>query len=113
MQSDKPDTNSKRASDGSANSHLYGMILDNIDRAVIAFNNDGVITLFNPAAEALMKCSSRQFVGKSYKNLFSNQETLLYLVKVALQEGRSITDDEGLYLQRSNAESLPVNAYTA
>jgi two-component system nitrogen regulation sensor histidine kinase GlnL len=113
MQSDRTDTNSKRASDGSANSHLYGMILDNIDRAVIAFNNDGVITLFNPAAEALMKCSSRQFVGKSYKNLFSNQETLLYLVKVALQEGRSITDDEGLYLQRSNAESLPVNAYTA
>ena len=113
MQSDKPDTNSKRTSDGNANSNLYGMILENIDRAVIAFDNDGLITLFNPAAEDLMKCSSRQFIGKSYKDLFSNQETLLYLVKVALEEGRSIADDEGLYLQRSNAESLPVNAYTA
>jgi len=98
---------------GDSMSDLYGMILENIDRAVIAFDNDGRITLFNPAAEALMECSSRQVVGKSYQDLFRDQETLLYLVKIALEEGRSITDDEGLYLHRSNASPLPVNAYTA
>jgi len=112
MPHDRTDSTAKTFT-GDSISNLYGMILDNIDRAVIAFNSDGKITLFNPAAEALMECSSRQIVGKSYQDLFKNQETLLYLVKVALKEGRSITDDEGLFLHRSNASPLPVNAYTA
>lgn len=92
---------------------LYGMILDNIDRAVIAFNQMGLVTLFNPAAEALMEYSSRQMIGRHFGEIFKSQETLLYLVKVALEEGRSITDDEGLYLHRDNASPLPVNAYAA
>jgi len=112
MPHDRSDSSAKTFA-GDSISNLYGMILDNIDRAVIAFDSDGRITLFNPAAEALMECSSRQIVGKSYQDLFKNQETLLYLVKVALKEGRSITDDEGLFLHRSNASPLPVNAYTA
>ncbi len=112
MPHDRYDASAKTFA-GDSISNLYGMILDNIDRAVIAFDSDGRITLFNPAAEALMECSSRQVVGKSYQDLFRDQETLLYLVKVALEEGRSITDDEGLYLHRSNASPLPVNAYTA
>lgn len=112
MPHDRSDSTEKTFA-GDSISNLYGMILDNIDRAVIAFDSDGRITLFNPAAEALMECSSRQIVGKSYQDLFKNQETLLYLVKVALKEGRSITDDEGLFLHRSNASPLPVNAYTA
>ena len=112
MPHDRSDSSAKTFA-GDSISNLYGMILDNIDRAVIAFDSDGRITLFNPAAEALMECSSRQIVGKSYQDLFRDQETLLYLVKVALEEGRSITDDEGLYLHRSNASPLPVNAYTA
>jgi len=112
MPHDRSDSSAKTFA-GDSISNLYGMILENIDRAVIAFDSDGWITLFNPAAEALMECSSRQVVGKSYQDLFRDQETLLYLVKVALEEGRSITDDEGLYLHRSNASPLPVNAYTA
>jgi two-component system nitrogen regulation sensor histidine kinase GlnL len=112
MPHDRSDSGAKTFT-GDSISNLYGMILDNIDRAVIAFDSDGRITLFNPAAEALMECSSRQIVGTSYHDLFKNQETLLYLVKVALKEGRSITDDEGLFLHRSNASPLPVNAYTA
>jgi two-component system nitrogen regulation sensor histidine kinase GlnL len=98
---------------GENSSNLYGRILDNIDRAVIAFDQKGVIILFNPAAEALMECSSRQILGKHYKDFFKDQEILLYLVKVGLEEGRSITDDEGLYLQRANQSRVPVNAYTA
>ncbi len=94
-------------------STLYGMILENIDRAVIAFDQEGWITLFNPAAEALMQRSSRQMIGQHYQERFKDQETLLYLVKVALEEGRSITDDEGLYLYLTNTAPLPVNAYAA
>jgi two-component system nitrogen regulation sensor histidine kinase GlnL len=89
------------------------MILENIDRAVIAFDQEGRIILFNPAAEALIERSSRQIIGQHYQELFKDQKTLLYLVKVALVEGRSITDDEGLYLHRLNAVPLPVNAYAA
>ena len=96
-----------------SDSTLYGMILENIDRAVVAFDQEGHITLFNPAAEALMERSSRQMIGQNYQELFKDQKTLLYLVKVALVEGRSITDDEGLYLHRLNAAPLPVNAYAA
>jgi two-component system nitrogen regulation sensor histidine kinase GlnL len=92
---------------------LYGRILENIDRAVIAFDQEGRITLFNPAAEALIQRSARQVVGQHYEILFNGQETLLYLIHVALNESRSITDDEGLYLNRTNAAPLPVNAYAA
>ncbi len=105
--------NQKPAAPTNSGSALYAMILENIDRAVIAFNQAGRITLFNPAAEALMKRSSRQMIDQHYQGLFKDQKTLLYLVKVALEEGRSITDDEGLYLQRSDAAPLPVNAYAA
>ena len=113
MPHDGPDLRNPNGLTVESNSNLYGMILDNIDRAVIAFDHEGRITLFNPAAEALMECSSRQVLGKRYQDLFSGQETLLYLVRVALEEGRSITDDEGLYLMRPNSSPLPVNAYTA
>jgi len=108
----KPMDKESRLSPGN-DSTLYGMILENIDRSVIAFDQEGRITLFNPAAEALMERSSRQMIGKHYQELFKDQETLLYLVKVALMESRSITDDEGLYLIRANASPLPVNAYAA
>lgn len=91
---------------------LYGMILENIDRAVIAFDQEGKVTLFNPAAETLTESSARQMLGQDYRDLFKQQETLLYLVKVALEEGRPITDDESLYMHRASSSPLPVNAYT-
>lgn len=92
---------------------LYGRILENIDRAVIAFDQECRVTLLNPAAEALLERSSKQVQGHHCRELFKNQDTLIYLVKVALEEGRSITDDEGLYLHRANAAPIPVNAYAA
>jgi two-component system nitrogen regulation sensor histidine kinase GlnL len=108
-----PKSTSKPVITNDVESNLYGKILDNIDRAVIAFDQNGLITLFNPAAETLMERSSRQMRGKSYQYLFEKQDTLLYLVKVALEDGRSITDDEGLYLNRASSEPIPVNAYAA
>ncbi len=96
-----------------SDSNLYAMILENIDRAVIAFDRSGRITLFNQAAETLMESSARQMIGQNYRDVFEDQDTLLYLVKVALEEGRSITDDEGLYLQRSYGDPAPINAHSA
>jgi len=93
--------------------NLYVRILENIDRAIIACDQTGCITLFNPAAEALFERSSRQMIGRHYQALFEGQDRLTYLVKVALDGGRSITDDEGISLQRSHAPPLPVNIYAA
>jgi two-component system nitrogen regulation sensor histidine kinase GlnL len=92
---------------------LYGLILENIDRAVIAFDQQGRITLFNPAAEALMERSARQMIGQSYSEVFSGQETLLYLIRTAIEEGRSITDDEGISLIGASGARIPINAYAA
>jgi two-component system nitrogen regulation sensor histidine kinase GlnL len=113
MPPEQPKTGQSVGASTGTDSTLYGMILENIDRAVIAFDQQGRTTLFNPAAEALMQRSSRQMINQFYQELFKDQETLLYLAKVALEEGRSITDDEGLYLYRPNASPLPVNAYAA
>ncbi len=92
---------------------LYLRILENIDRAVIACDQSGVIMLFNPAAEALLERSCRQAIGRDYRKLFEGQDRLLYLVRLALESGRSVTDDEGIDLERHNPPPVPVNVYVA
>lgn len=92
---------------------LYVQVLDNIDRGVIAVDRAGRVKLFNPAAESFMGISVRHSLGQDYRELFDGQTALLYLVEAALQDGRSITDDEGIALQRPKAEPLPVSVYAA
>ena len=92
---------------------LTALVLDNIDRAVIALDRDGQITLFNPAAEAYLGRAARHVLGRHFEELFAGQEALLYLVRAALRDGRSITDDESIFLQRPKAAPLPVSVYAA
>ena len=92
---------------------LTALVLDNIDRAVIALDRSGQVTLFNPAAEAYLGKAARHALGRHYEELFAGQEALLYLVHAALRDGRSITDDESIFLQRPKAASLPVSVYAA
>lgn len=92
---------------------LTGLVLDNIDRAVIALSREGRVTLFNPAAEAYLGRAARHVLGKHYQELFAGQKALLYLLQAALQDGRSITDDESIWLPRLNAPPLPVSVYAA
>ncbi len=93
--------------------NLNALVLENIDRGIIAMDQQGDITLVNPAGEAYLGLSSRHCLGKNIKVLFEGQETLLYLVRVALEEGRTISDDEGLLLDRPKQEPLPVSIYAA
>jgi two-component system nitrogen regulation sensor histidine kinase GlnL len=88
---------------------LYVRVLENIDRAVIALNLEGQITLYNPAAQAYTGFSEKQALGKPFQDLFLGQKNLLYLVSTALKEGRSISDHENLMLKRPNAAPLPVS----
>lgn len=98
---------------GKRDPNLYLRVLENIDRAVIACDQAGDITLFNPAAEALLERSARQTLGRHYRLLFEGQDRLLYLGQMALENGRSITDDEGINLKRTHAPPVPVNVYAA
>ncbi len=88
---------------------LYVRVLENIDRAVIAINHEGLIILYNPAAQVCTGISEKQAIGKPFHNLFFGQKNLLYLVSTALEEGRSISDHEDLMLKRPNAPPLPVS----
>ena len=92
---------------------LTALVLDNIDRAIIALDRDGQVTLFNPAAEAYLGRAARHVLGRRFEELFAGQEALLYLVRAALRDGRSITDDESIFLQRPKAAPLPVSVYAA
>lgn len=92
---------------------LTALVLDNIDRAVIALAADGRVTLFNPAAEAYLGRAARHVLGQHYDELFAGQEAILYLLRAALDECRSITDDESIFLQRPKAPPLPVSVYAA
>lgn len=93
----------------SADAQLYVRILENIDRAVVAIDQDGAIALFNPSAQLYTGISERQSLGRHYEDLFAGQESLLYLIRTAVSEGRSISDDENIVLRRPNAPPLPVS----
>ena len=93
--------------------NLYALVLENIDRGVIAMDHQGTITMVNPAGEAYLGLSVRHCLGKDVRELFQGQDTLLYLVRIALEEGRTISDDQGLMLDRPKLPSLPVSIYVA
>ncbi len=92
---------------------LTSLVIDNLDRGVIAINGDGMVTLFNPAAENYLGTSARHVVGRPYARLFAGQESILYLVDAAMKEARSITDDQNILLQRPKLPPLPVSIYAA
>jgi two-component system nitrogen regulation sensor histidine kinase GlnL len=94
----------------SADAQLYVRILENVDRAVVAIDREGRIAFFNPAAQLYTGLSERQSLGRHYEELFAGQESLLYLIRTAVQEGRSISDDENILLRRPTAPPLPVSA---
>jgi two-component system nitrogen regulation sensor histidine kinase GlnL len=89
---------------------LYIRILENVDRAVVAIDSQGRIALFNPAAQLYTGLSERQSLGRHFEELFAGQEALLYLIRTAVQDGRSISDDENILLHRPAASPLPVSA---
>lgn len=92
----------------SAEALLYFRVIENIDRAVIAIDQGGWITLFNPTAQAFTGISEKQALGRRFEELFLGQQSLLHLVAMAISKGRSISDHEDLMLKRPTAPPLPV-----
>ncbi len=88
---------------------IYSRVIDNLDRAVIATDQDGHITLFNPTAQSYTGLSEKQSLGRHYEHLFEGQDEIIALIGQTLREGRSISDDENVYLQRVSAAPIPVS----
>lgn len=92
-------------------SQNYAMILDNLDDAIIAVDQQGIINVFNPAAQHFTGISEKKSLGKSFFTCFEIQETLCHLTRVVLEEGRSISDHETVALySRSSQKTRPVSA---
>ncbi len=75
------------------------MILENIDDAVIGVDQSGTINLINPSAQSFTGRSEKSSLGKSFFACFDWQETLCYLTRKVLEEGRSISDHETVTLK--------------
>lgn len=89
-------------------STLYGMILENVEDAVIALDQEGLISLFNPAAQTFTGISEKQCLGRSFVDLFKHQKNLCSLALTTLKEGRSISDHETVKLHGSRPRPMSV-----
>ncbi len=85
------------------------MILENIEDAVIALDQQGQISLLNPAAQNYTGLSEKQSLGRLFSDRFSHQPTLCYLTRTALDEGRSISDHEAVVLRMPGTKPRPVS----
>lgn len=88
----------------------YAMILENIEDAVIALDQQGYVSLFNPAAQDYTGISEKQCLGQLFFSRFKHQEVLCYLARTALDEGRSISDHEAVVLRMPGTRQRPVSA---
>jgi len=87
----------------------YAMILDNIEDAVIALDQQGVINLFNPAAQNYIGMSEKQCLGRLFFERFGHQKILCQLARTVLDEGRSISDHEAVVLRMPGTKPRPVS----
>ncbi|MBE0596757.1 MAG: PAS domain-containing protein [Desulfuromonadales bacterium] len=88
---------------------VYVRAVENVEDAVVATDRQGHIVLFNPAAQSFFCVSERQSLGRHFLDLFSSQASLLTLIPMALEGGRSVSNHENIFLQRGPSPPLPVS----
>jgi len=93
----------------SGDNKLYSRVFENIDRAIIALNGQGIITLFNPTAQNYTGFSERQTLGRAFRKLFTRETDLLDLVADAQTKGRTISAPETIHLYGRSKMPLPVS----
>ncbi|MCK5826612.1 MAG: PAS domain-containing protein [Desulfuromusa sp.] len=87
----------------------YALILESIDDAVIAIDQQGIVIFFNSAAHHLTGLAEKQTLYKSFFECFPQQKTLCYLVSTTLDEGRSISSHETVILKTSSRQQRQVS----
>lgn len=87
----------------------YALILENIDDAIIAVDQHGKIIYFNSSAQLFSGLSEKQSINQSFFECFQGQETLCYLARTTLEEGRSISSHETVTLRTANSQHRQVS----
>ena len=87
----------------------HALILENIDDAIIAVNQQGEIVFFNSAAQYFTGLSEKQTIGKSFFKCFEWQKSLCHLAHLTLNEGRSISNHETVILRTSSTQHRQVS----
>lgn len=88
---------------------IFVKVVENLDRAVVAIDRNGRIVLFNPTAESYTSLSRRQSMGRPFEDLFSGQPRIVELIRQSLAAGRSITDEEDIYLPQHGGSAMPIS----
>src|SRR6185295_7787472 len=72
-------------------------ILESIPTGVLTVNPNGVITVINPTAEAVLKRSAVDLLGNSYETVFARGETIRAVLEGALRHHQHVSQKDLLY----------------
>jgi two-component system nitrogen regulation sensor histidine kinase GlnL len=87
----------------------YANVIDSVGDGVIVIDQEGNITLINPAAEEMTGISRKQGKGHPFREIFAGVETLLDMTAKTASTGMTISDYENIVLIRSS-HMTPVSA---
>ena len=73
---------------------MYKRILENINEAILLFDNSLNLSYINTAGEVLFEDSARHLIGKSAKKLFSSETTLVNSLKHCIEQNEGFFDPE-------------------
>ena len=87
------------------------LILDQIDDAVIAIDQQQIVRFFNPAAQLITGLSEKFSLGRLFTDCFPEQKQLWQLVESVMQSGRTIAHHEAITLKiTGKSPERPVSA---
>ena len=69
-------------------------LIDNMETAVLLFDNELCLKVINPAGESLLQASKRTLTGKPVRAIFSSNKKCIRMLETAAQEYRAITRRE-------------------
>jgi two-component system, NtrC family, nitrogen regulation sensor histidine kinase GlnL len=90
----------------------YSNVIDSVGDGVLVLNDEGTVTLMNPAAEEITGFSRRQVQGNPFSRIFHNEKVLLEMVEKTSASGMSISDYENIAL-RNGGRITPISATTS
>ena len=83
-------------------------MVENMETAVLLFNDKLKLTAINPAAENLLQASSRKLLGQSHEIVFPFNDECSNILSSVLTENRAITERE-LRLKLVTGEDITID----
>jgi two-component system nitrogen regulation sensor histidine kinase GlnL len=90
----------------------YANVIDSVGDGVIVLDQQGTVTLINPAAEEITGISRRQGQGQTFNDIFAGVKTLLEMVTKTAASGMTISDYENIALTKAS-HITPISATTS